>query len=194
MVDISKEIDKKIMNESFSSKKPHLFNNDKTTFKQLKDLFTEVFDTRMLKFSKKVPTVDVYLTAKDGDWYVSSYLRPKQVYPIGNAMKLREADGECGDAVQKSLQNIVQCLKTIDPVLLNRFFANGNNRMHIKLVCPPDGCSDAYNDVCFASYGGLDCFSKDKKIGDDKKSGFELFKILKASPALASELSEITPD
>ena len=33
MVDISKELDKKILEESFSSKKSHIFNDDKTTFK-----------------------------------------------------------------------------------------------------------------------------------------------------------------
>ena len=33
MIDIRKEIDSKIVNESFSAKKPHIFNDDKTTFK-----------------------------------------------------------------------------------------------------------------------------------------------------------------
>lgn len=88
MVDISKELDKKILEESFSSKKPYIFNDDKTTFKQLKELFTDIFDSRVIKFTKKVPKVDAYLTMKDGNWFVSSYLRPEQEYPIGNAMKL----------------------------------------------------------------------------------------------------------
>ena len=85
-------------------------------------------------------------------------------------------------------------MKTLDPVLLNRFFANGSNRLHISLVCPPDGCSKLYNDRCFAQYGGIDCFDGPEKVGDDKKSSFELYKILKASPALEGEFCEITPD
>ena len=88
MVDISKELDRKILKESFSSKKSHIFNDDKTTFKQLKELFTDIFDSRVIKFTKKVPKVDAYLTVKDGNWFVSSYLRPEQEYPIGNAIKL----------------------------------------------------------------------------------------------------------
>ena len=194
MVDISKELDKKILEESFSSKKPHIFNDDKTTFKQLKELFTDIFDSRVIKFTKKVPKVDAYLTMKDGNWFVSSYLRPEQEYPIGNAMKLREAEGDSKDAVQKTFDSIAEALKSIDPVLLNRFFANGNNRLRISLVCPPEGCSKLYNDKCFTEYGGIDCFCNGKKIGDDKKSSFELYKIMKASPSLKSEFTEITPE
>lgn len=194
MVDISKELDKNILNESFSSKRPHLFNDDRTTFKQLKELFTNVFDGKMMKFSKKVPSIDVYLTTRDGDWYVSSYLRPKEEYPIGNAMKLRETEGDGQDAIKQSLDRIVECMKSIDPMLLNRYFANGNNRMHIKLICPPDGCSSFYNGSCFGTYNGIDCFSKGKKIGNDKKTSFELFKILKVCPSLNYEFSEVTPD
>lgn len=194
MVDISKELDSKILGESFSAKKPHIFNDDKTTFKQLKELFTDVFDTRMIKFTKKVPKIDAYLTVRDGNWLVSSYLRPEQEYPIGNAMKLREAEGDSEGAVQSTLDSIVSAFKTIDPVLLNRFFANGSNRVHISLVCPPEGCSKLYNDTCFAEYGGIDCFSDGNKVGDDKKSSFELYKILKASPDLRNEFSEITPE
>lgn len=194
MVDIGKELDKKLLGESFSSKKPHIFNDDKTTFKQLKDLFTEVFDTRMVKFSKKVPKIDAYLTVKDGDWYVSSYFRPEQEYPIGNAMKLRECDNDSIDSVQKTLGSIVDVLETIDPVLLNRFFANGNNKLRVSLVCPPAGCSKMYNDKCFTEYGGIDCFNGKEKVGDDKKSSFALYKILKASPTLKEEFGEITPE
>ena len=196
MVDISIELDKKILGESFSIKKPHMFNDEKTTFKQLKELFTDIFGTTTMKFSKKVPKVDAYLTTRDGDWYVSSYLRPEQEWPLGNAAKLRlkESDEESSNAMQKSFNKIVECLQTIDPVLLNRFFANGNNKLHVKLVCPPNGCAKQYDDACFAEYDGIDCFTDGKKVGNDKKSSFELFKILKASPALKYEFSEITPE
>ena len=194
MVDISKELDKKILGESFSARKPHIFNDDKTTFKQLKDIFTDVFDQHVITFTKKVPKIDTYLTVKDGNWFVSSYLRPEQEYPIGNATKLRECENDSKDAVQKTFESIVESLETLDPVLLNRFFANGNNRLHMSLICPPCGCSKQYNDKCFAQYDGIDCFSDGKKVGNDKKSSFELYKILKANPSLKCEFAEITPE
>lgn len=194
MVDIRKEIDNKIVNESFSAKKPHIFNDDKTTFKQLKQLFTDVFDTRMITFSKKVPKVDAYLTMKDGNWFVSSYLRPEQQLPIGNASKLHEGEEDAADAVQSTLKCIADQLGNIDQVLLNRFFANGNNRLHVTLVCPPDGCSKLYNGKCFAQFDGIDCFNGKKKAGRDEKSSFELYKIFKACPELQNELAEVTPE
>ena len=100
MIDIRREIDKNVIGESFSSKKPHIFGNGKTTFKQLKELFTEIFDSRIIKFSKRVPKIDAYLTVKDGNWFVSSYLRPEQQYPIGNASRLNECDDDSSNAVQ----------------------------------------------------------------------------------------------
>ena len=194
MVDIRKEIDSKIVSESFSAKKPHIFNDDKTTFKQLKQLFTDVFDTRMITFSKKVPKIDAYLTVKDGNWFVSSYLRPEQQLPIGNAAKLHEGEEDAANAVQSTFKCIADQLGSIDQVLLNRFFANGNNRLHVMLVCPPDGCSKLYNDKCFAQFDGIDCFNGKKKAGRDEKSSFEIYKILKACPELQNSLAEITPE
>ena len=79
MVDIQKELNDAILNESFSAKKPHMFKDGKTTFKQLKDIFTDVFGTKIMSFSKKVPKVDAYLTMKDGNWFVSSYSHRKYV-------------------------------------------------------------------------------------------------------------------
>lgn len=194
MIDIRREIDKNVIGESFSSKKPHIFGNGKTTFKQLKELFTDIFDSRIIKFSKHVPKIDAYLTVKDGNWYVSSYLRPEQQYPIGNASKLNECDDDSSNAVQQTFENIVKCLKSLDPVLLNRFFANGNNRLYVSLVCPPSGCSKLYGDRCFAEYNGIDCFDGKNKVGDDKKSSFQLYKILKNGANVKNEFSEISPE
>lgn len=77
MVDIKTELDKKLIEESFSSRRPKLLNNSKTTFKQLKDTFTALLNNGMVKFTKNVPKADVYLTTTDGNWFVSSYLRPE---------------------------------------------------------------------------------------------------------------------
>ena len=94
--------------------------------------------------------------------------------------------------LQSTFNDIVEALKNVDPVLLNRFFANGNNRMHVSLACPPE--CDSGNSKCFVDFNGIDCFSKGKKVGDDKKSGFELYQILKASPAMSNAFAEVTPE
>ena len=43
MVDLNKEIDKVMLEESWNAKKPDLFNDGKTTFKQLRDVLTSTF-------------------------------------------------------------------------------------------------------------------------------------------------------
>ena len=54
-----------------SKKKHHIFNNDNLTFKQLKDIFADVFDSYVVKVSKKVPMTSIYVTNKDGKFYVA---------------------------------------------------------------------------------------------------------------------------
>ena len=196
MIDLQHELEMNIIGESkaFPISKHHMFNNDKLTFKDLKELFTDVFGSRMIKFTKKLPKVDAYLTTTDGEWYVSSYLRPKKSYAVKMSTKINETDCTETDSLQSSFDSIVEALKTIDPILLNRFFANGNNRLHITLVCPPNGHSDAYGKKCFIQYCGIDSFDNGEKVGEDKKSSFELYTILKANPSLAYEFSEISPE
>lgn len=168
MIDIKTELDRKLLEESFSSRRPKLLNNNKTTFKQLKDTFTALLNNGIVKFTKNVPKVDVYLTATDGNWFVSSYLRPEQKYPIGNAMKLRECDTDDKLAmVDYTLNDVVQCLKSIDPVLLNRFLANGSNCIHLSLAFCPCGCPLSGKSKCLVEFKGLDSFNKGKKVGAD---------------------------
>ena len=69
MIDITDEIQEKMINES--KKSHHIFNNDNLTFKQLKDIFTDVFDSYIVKVSKEVPMSSVYVTNKDGDFYIA---------------------------------------------------------------------------------------------------------------------------
>lgn len=195
MVDIKTELDRKLIEESFSSRRPKLLNNSKTTFKQLKDAFTSLLNNGMVKFTKNVPKVDVYLTTTDGNWFVSSYLRPEQKYPIGNAMKLRECDTDDKLAMAEcTLNDVVDCLKSIDHVLLNRFLANGSNCIHLSLAFCPCGCPLSGKSKCIVEFKGLDSFSKGKKVGADQKSGIELYKILHSSPCLVDEFSEVTPE
>ena len=61
MINIEQEIEKQMVNES-SSKQRHLFRDDKTTFRQLKDILSDALGDRVVKMSRNVPMVDLYLT------------------------------------------------------------------------------------------------------------------------------------
>ena len=50
-----------MMNES-SNKQHHLFRDEKTTFRQLKDLLSDALGDRIVTMSRKVPMVALYLT------------------------------------------------------------------------------------------------------------------------------------
>ena len=75
---------------------------------------------------------------------------------------------------------------------MNKCFANGKNRAHIGLVCPPEGCNDAYGDKCFLVFKGIDCFNdKGKCIGSDEDLGVKFLYKLNDAPALAQELAQV---
>lgn len=61
MISIEKEIENYMVNES-SSKQHHLFRDEKTTFRQLKDTLSDALGDRIVTMSKKVPMIDLYLT------------------------------------------------------------------------------------------------------------------------------------
>lgn len=194
MVDLNKEIDKVMLEESWNAKKPDLFNDGKTTFKQLRDVLTSTFGSQTLCFTKSMPKIDAYLTMRDGNWYVSSYLRPKKSFDASYATSLHEDDCGAEEPLQASIDAIVEALESIDTPLLNRFFANGSNRLHICFVCPPIDRASDYGNRCIVQYGGIDCFNGDSKAGEDKKSSFELYRILKSNKGLQREFSSISPE
>lgn len=178
------------------SKKPkHLFNDDSLTFKDLKDVFSDVFGTKIVKVSRRVPMISLYLTNQDGNFFVSAVDKPQKllkVNAIGDAVKLNE--GEMKHA-GNSASKIISALSDVDPVLLNRYFANGNNRLKVSLICPPECGNSFYGDGCFVQFDSIDCFGPDGKLaGNDSKSGVELLKILKAKGVLAGKLADLGPD
>lgn len=83
-------------------------------------------------------------------------------------MKLRECDTDDKLAMAEcTLNDVVQCLRSIDPVLLNRFLANGSNCIHLSLAFCPCECPLSGKSKCFVEFKGLDSFSKGKKVGAD---------------------------
>lgn len=193
MIDIREEIQQKMVLES--KKSHHIFNNDSMTFKQLKDVFTDVFDTSIVKVSRRVPMAALYLTCKDGDFYVASCGTPEKlldVKSVKSAIKLDECDK---GVVEATLVDVVGVMKDIDPVLLNRYFANGKNMAKLSLVCPPKDCSSMYGGKCFVTLDGIDCFDGDCKcIGQDQDAGMALVQALKADGRMASEMNALTAE
>jgi hypothetical protein len=55
--------------------------------------------------------------------------------PIEKMSTLSEK--ESNESINETAKDIVEALSVIDPVLINRYFANGKNCMKCSLICPP---------------------------------------------------------
>ena len=78
----------------------------------------------------------------------------------------------------------------MDQVFMNKCFANGINRAHIALVCPPEGCDEMYGDKCFLVFKSIDCFDEGGKcIGTDNDLGVKFLYNLNSSDDLHQEMA-----
>lgn len=193
MIDIKNTIEQYFLQESIN-KKHYIFNNDNITFKDLKNIFKDIFGMNSIKFSKRVPKLHLYLTKSDGKTYVSSYLRPQNKYLIEDSSKLKEDENQPTALTSETLNDIEKVLSKVDEEDLNKFFQNGNQRLNFTIVYPPASYADLYGNKCFIQFHSLDKFENDDKIGEDKDVAFELFKMLKTNPNLKQEFIEITPE
>lgn len=192
MTHINSKISQELFLESKSLKQIHMFNNGKTTFRQIRNVLNDVFSTNTLAFSKTVPFVQLYITSKDGKFFTSTVKNVGKLIPIEKMSTLSEK--ESNESINETAKDIVEALSVIDPVLINRYFANGKNCMKCSLICPPK-TDNAYQKKCFIKFDGIDCFdNKCKLIGQDQKAAFELYKILKSAPQLNDEFQEISID
>ena len=95
-----------LFSESKTTKQIHMFNNGKTTFRQLRDALTDVFSSGSLAFSKKVPFVQLYVTSKDGKFFASSVKNVGKLIPIEKMSTLSECDS--ADSVTETAKDIAQ--------------------------------------------------------------------------------------
>ena len=195
MIDLCKELDQALaLNESAIGKGrvKHIFDDGELTFAEIRDILTKVFSGD-LKMTEKVDGIPVFITYKDGDF--CGCCSPKEVSkPIAfkkmcNCCKAAEEK----EAFSASLDDLALALGKLDPVLLNKYFANGQNFMKCQLVCPLEGKLHDYNGKCFVTFDTLGCYDSDfKEVGQDQESAEALFNELRANDALKQENTEIS--
>ena len=124
---------------------------------------------------------------------MSSYVRPSKWIPIRRATSLNEVESSTQSAVKSTLEDIAEAFESMDDeVFMNKCFANGKNRAHIGLICPPDGCNSLYGDKCFLVFKGIDCFNdKGTCIGSDDDLGVKFLYKMNDADALKQELAQV---
>lgn len=195
MIDLCKELDQAlVLNESAIGKGrvKHIFDDGELTFAEIRDILTKIFSGD-LKMTEKVDGVPVFITYKDGDF--CGCCNPKDVSKPVAFKKMCDCckASEAKEAFSASLDDLATALRQLDPVLLNKYFANGQNFMKCQLVYPLEGKLHDYNGKCFVTFDTLGCYDSDfKEVGQDQESASALFNELSANDALKQENTEIS--
>ena len=195
MIDLSKELDAAYtLNESAAGRGrvKHIFDDGELTFAEIRDILTKVFSGD-LRLSEKVDGIPVLITYKDGAF--CGCCDPKEVAKPVAFKKMCSCckTSDAKTAFSASLDDLASALSQLDPVLLNKYFANGQNFMKCQLVCPCEGRLHDYGGKCFVTFDSLGCYDSDfKEVGQDQESAQALFDDLMANDALKQENTEIS--
>lgn len=195
MIDIDQIFeDNMLVNESCGSRVKHLFEDGDLTFAEIRDILQKVFSGG-IKLKEKVDGISLFVTYKDGKFRAAisaKDIKDPMDYERLDA-KCCEAPDEMRDAVTNSLKDLSIALSELDPVELNKYFANGQNFLTCRVVYPPAERISDYGNRCFIALDGIKCFNdKFKEVGEDKESADTLFAMLRNNGALSQETFEIT--
>ena len=109
------------------SKSKRLYENGKLTFAELRDIINGVFSDGGTVLQKKVPGINLLITYKDGEFCISTDLKALEK-PCSFSKfndKCCEAGKDVKAAFMNSIKDLIEALNALDPVLLNKYFANG---------------------------------------------------------------------
>ena len=192
MIDLKEVYNEVILTES---KAKHIFSDGGMTFAELRDIFASLFKDGGTVLSKKVPGMSILVTFKDGEFCVATDF--KQLKKPCCISKISDRCCDAGKNVKtafmNSLKDLTTALQSLDPVLLNKYFANGQNFMDCQVVFPPEDTCSCYGDKCFLTFNKLKCFDSNfKEIGEDVESAKDLFDMLKQNTDLSKEVEEIS--
>lgn len=172
----------------------HIFENGDLTFADIRDILQKVFSGDMT-LEEKIDGINLLVTYRDGRFCAArnqKTLKEPMDYDRLTA-KYCGSPKEVQDAFMNSLKDLSVALSELDPVELNRYFANGRNFLNCEIVYPPCQNVMDYGNKCFIVLHGIKCYNdKYREVGEDKASAEELFAKLKENGALAQEMFEIT--
>lgn len=192
MINVNEIFEEQLLCEGINNPK-HIFDDGELTFADIRDILTRIFSGG-LTITEQVDGLDLFITYKDGNFCVAT--DPKDIKnPINiNKLNAQYCDGEpeVKNAFMNSIKDLNVALSELDPVQLNKFFANGQNFMSCKIVYPPSTNVGDYHNKCFITLNKLMCFNdKFKEVGEDTDSAKTLFDVLNNNGSLQQETFEI---
>jgi len=172
---------------------PHLYEDYKMTFNEMRQIFRDVFSGKTV-LTEKTDGLDILVTYKDG-----CFCFAKNKGTIMNPMNLSKLE-ECftgegnllREAYVNSAKDLSRALNSIEVANLERLFENGRNFASMKIIYPP--CSNVmdYGKRCVLQLNGLQMYDQNGNlISEDKEGSDWLFNCLKNHKALKQEMFEI---
>ena len=195
MIDIGRVFEDRALNESgCAGRIRHLFDSGDLTFADMRDIFTKVFSGD-IELVEKIDGINLFVTYKGGDFRIARD-RKSLADPMDYARvdaKYCDAPKEVRDAFEASLRDLAAALPALDPVALNRYFANGQNFLNCEIVYPPCRNVLDYGNRCVIVLHGIRCYNdRFVEIGEDRRQAEELFAAIRDGGRLRQETFEIT--
>lgn len=194
-LDVKKLLDESLemLNESGSGGRiPHLYEDYKMTFNEMRQIFRNVFSGKTI-LTEKLDGMSILVTYKDGKFGFSrnksTLKEPMDIERLGNHF---DGNPKLKEAYVRSANDMIKALNSIDAINLNKVFANGQNFANIEIVYPPVKHVFDYGNRCILQLNGIDCFDSGfNKIGSDESASKWLYETLKNHKALKQEMFEI---
>lgn len=192
MINLKEVFENTMICEGMNNPK-HIFDDGELTFADIRDILTRIFSGG-LTITEQLDGLDMLITYKNGKFCVArdsdDIKKPVPLEKI--TTKYCDADPAIQNAFMNSLKDLSIALSELDPVQLNKFFANGQNFMHCKVIYPPCQNIMDYGNKCFLCLDKLICFNdKYKEVGEDTEQAKTLFDVLDNNGVLQQNTFEI---
>ena len=192
MINLKEVFENTMICEGMNNPK-HIFDDGELTFADIRDILTRIFSGG-LTITEQLDGLDMLITYKNGKFCAArdsdDVKKPVPLEKI--TTKYCDADPAIQNAFMNSLKDLSIALSELDPVQLNKFFANGQNFMHCKVIYPPCQNIMDYGNKCFLCLDKLICFNdKYKEVGEDTEQAKTLFDVLDNNGVLQQNTFEI---
>ena len=173
----------------------HLFEDPDLTFKQLKDIFTKLFQGK-IGIQEKSDGQALAVTYKDGEVKAArNKATLKEPMSIEQLSQKFDGRGEIKEAFVKSMKDISKAIKSLSDEEKKLIFNDGHNYMAFEIIYPPTKNVIDYGNKCLIQLHGVNIYDeKWNKVSEDKKLAEKLYELLKQRNVLNQETFQITSD
>lgn len=166
----------------------HIWETDKITFSDLKDIFTKLF-TDQIMISEKTDGQNLNVTVVDGETkFARNQATIKSPMSIQELAKKFDGRGELTKAFVDAATDIDSALSQLSEKELYNIFKNGENFMSLEIIFPGTKNVIDYGGKSLIQFHGLNKFDQSgRRVGQDKDSAKKLYDLLDSKNLLTQK-------